>query len=191
MKNKHFIFIIQNNNKNRKHIKVKNKQDKSFLKKLKHEPSLKKPGGLHGYPLYILFQVSVRPVVLLGGKGVRVSTLFINAFQKKKVWNLPKSSSNLSDFKTCLFSPQNVAISKLFFFPSWKCGDLVFFGNFPKCSFHHVCFHGGLFNRFSSQKINIMFIFYFYAFSVIIIILYNKNKVFIFTFIFLFIGMQV
>jgi hypothetical protein len=47
-----------------------------------------------------------------------------------------------------------VAISKLFFFPSWKCGDLVFFGNFPKCSLHHVCFHGGLFNGFSSQKIN-------------------------------------
>ncbi len=26
------------------------------------------------------------------------------------------------------------------------------FGNFPKCSLHHVCFHGGLFNGFSSQK---------------------------------------
>jgi hypothetical protein len=38
-------------------------------------------------------------------------------FQKKKAWNLPKSSTNLSDFKTCFFSPQNVAISKLFFFP--------------------------------------------------------------------------
>jgi hypothetical protein len=62
--------------------------------------------------------VSVRPVVLLGGKGVRVSTPFIKAFQKKKAWNLPKSSTNLSDFKTCFFSPQNVAI--------WKCGDLVF-----------------------------------------------------------------
>jgi hypothetical protein len=24
-----------------------------------------------------------------------------------------------------------------------------FFGNFPKCSLHHVCFHGGLFNGFS------------------------------------------
>jgi hypothetical protein len=71
--------------------------------------------------------VSVRPVVLLGVKGVRVSTPFINAFQKKKAWNLPKSSTNLSDFKTCFFSAQNVAISKLFFFPSCKCGNLVFF----------------------------------------------------------------
>jgi hypothetical protein len=61
--------------------------------------------------------VSVRLVVLLGGKGVSVSTPFINVFQKKKAWNLPKSSSNLSDFKTCFFSPQNVAISKLFFSP--------------------------------------------------------------------------
>jgi hypothetical protein len=42
-----------------------------------------------------------------------------------------------------------------FFFPSWKCGDLVFFfGNFSKCLLNHVCFHGGLFNGFSSQKIN-------------------------------------
>jgi hypothetical protein len=71
--------------------------------------------------------VSVRPVVCLGGKGVRVSTPFINVFQKKKALNLPKSSTNLSDFKTCFFSPQNVAISKLFIFPSWKCGDLGFF----------------------------------------------------------------
>jgi hypothetical protein len=59
-------------------------------------------------------------------------TPFINAFQKKKAWNLPKSSTNLSDFKTCFPSPQNVAISKLFFFPSWKCGDLVFFLEFSK-----------------------------------------------------------
>jgi hypothetical protein len=76
----------------------------------------------HGYPLYIIFQVSVRPVVLLGGKGVRVSTPFINVFQKKKAWNLAKSSTNLSDFKTFFFSPQNVTISKLFFSPS---GNMV------------------------------------------------------------------
>jgi hypothetical protein len=62
--------------------------------------------------------VSVRPIVLLGGKGVRVSTPFINVFQKKKAWNLPKSSTNLSYFKKYFFSPQNVAISKLFFFLS-------------------------------------------------------------------------
>ncbi len=35
-----FMFIIQNNNNNKKHIKVKNKKDKSFLKELKHEPNL-------------------------------------------------------------------------------------------------------------------------------------------------------
>jgi hypothetical protein len=71
----------------------------------------------HGYPLSIIFQVSVHPVVLLGGKGVRVSTPFVNALQKKKAWNLPKSSTNLrfehlfffsskcGDFKTLFFSP--------------------------------------------------------------------------------------
>ncbi len=49
--------------------------------------------------------------------------------------------SKCGDFKTLLFPflemwrfsfflkpiSQNVTISKLFFFPSWKCGDLVFF----------------------------------------------------------------
>ncbi len=51
-------------NKNRKHIKIKNKKDKSFLKKLKHEPGLKKPGDFtvsegQGYPLvvYITLQL--------------------------------------------------------------------------------------------------------------------------------------
>ncbi len=42
VKKKHFIFNIQNNNKNRKHIKIKNKKDKSFLKELKHEPNIVK-----------------------------------------------------------------------------------------------------------------------------------------------------
>ncbi len=37
MKKKHFIFIIQYDNKNRKPIKIKNKKDKSLKKKLKHE----------------------------------------------------------------------------------------------------------------------------------------------------------
>jgi hypothetical protein len=40
VKKKRFIFIIQNNNKNRKHIKIKNEKDKSLLKKLKHEPNI-------------------------------------------------------------------------------------------------------------------------------------------------------
>ncbi len=41
MKKNHLIFIIQNNNNNnRKHIKIKNKKDKSFKKKLKHEPNI-------------------------------------------------------------------------------------------------------------------------------------------------------
>jgi len=40
VKKKHFIFIIQNNNKNRKHIKIKNKKDNFFIKKLKHEPNI-------------------------------------------------------------------------------------------------------------------------------------------------------
>jgi hypothetical protein len=37
---KHFIFITQNKNKNRKHIKINNKKDKSFLEELKHEPNI-------------------------------------------------------------------------------------------------------------------------------------------------------
>jgi hypothetical protein len=40
VKKKHFIFIIKNKNKNRKHIKINNKKDKSFLKELKHEPNI-------------------------------------------------------------------------------------------------------------------------------------------------------
>ncbi len=40
MKKKHFIFIIQNNNKNRKHIKNFKNKNKSFFKKLKHEPNI-------------------------------------------------------------------------------------------------------------------------------------------------------
>jgi hypothetical protein len=56
VKKKHFIFIIQNNNKNKKHIKIK--KLKVSKKKLKHEPSLKKPGDFtvaegHGHPLVL------------------------------------------------------------------------------------------------------------------------------------------
>jgi hypothetical protein len=40
VKKKHFSFIIQNNNNNRKHIQIKNKKDKSFEKKPKHEPNI-------------------------------------------------------------------------------------------------------------------------------------------------------
>jgi hypothetical protein len=79
----------------------------------------------------------------------------INAFQKKKAWNLPKSSTNLSDFKTCFSFSSKCGDFKTLFFPlleMWRFR--FFFGNFPKCSLYHVCFHGGLFNRFSSQKIN-------------------------------------
>ncbi len=43
VKKKHYIFIIQNNNKNRKHIKIKNKKNKSFLKKLKNMNTLEAP----------------------------------------------------------------------------------------------------------------------------------------------------
>ncbi len=47
-------FYYKNNNKNRKHIKIK--KIKKFLKKLKHEPSFKKLGNFtvaegHGHPL--------------------------------------------------------------------------------------------------------------------------------------------
>jgi hypothetical protein len=38
VKKKHFIFIIQNNNKNRKHIKIKKIKD--LKKELKHEPNI-------------------------------------------------------------------------------------------------------------------------------------------------------
>ncbi len=88
----------------------------------------------------------VYPVVLLGSQGVRVNTPFINAFQKKKAWNLPKSSTNIGNFKTCFFPFQNVASQNSFFFfllEMWWFS--FFFGNFPKCLLHHVCFHWGLF----------------------------------------------
>jgi hypothetical protein len=84
------------------------------------------------------------------GKGVRVSTPFINTFQKKKVWNLPKFSTNLGDFKTCFFSSSKCDDFKTLFFPSWKCGDLGFFLEI----FQNARFTKGLFNGFSSQKIN-------------------------------------
>jgi hypothetical protein len=53
MKKKHFIFIIQNNNKNKKHIKIKkNKKVKSFYKKLKPEDFTMAEG--HGHPLIFI-----------------------------------------------------------------------------------------------------------------------------------------
>jgi hypothetical protein len=93
--------------------------------------------------------VFVHPVILLGGKGVRVSTPFIKAFQKKKAWNLPKSSTNFSDFKTCFYSPQNVAISKL----SWKCGDLIYFLKiFQNARFSMYVFMGDFSTYFRHKK---------------------------------------
>jgi uncharacterized protein YpbB len=41
VKKKHFIFIIENNKKN-KTLKIKTKKNKSLKKKLKHEPGSKK-----------------------------------------------------------------------------------------------------------------------------------------------------
>jgi len=54
VKKKHFIFIIQNNNKNKKIKKLK-----VYKKKLKHEPSFKKPRDFtmaegHGHPLVLI-----------------------------------------------------------------------------------------------------------------------------------------
>jgi len=56
VKKKHFIFITQNNNKKKTHKNKKIKKLKVSKKKLKHEPSLKKPGDFtvaegHGHPL--------------------------------------------------------------------------------------------------------------------------------------------
>jgi hypothetical protein len=74
VKKKHFIFIIQNNNKNKKHIKIKKiKKLKVSKKKLKHEPSLKKPGDFtmaegHGHPLVIYINL-VSLCVCDGGFG--------------------------------------------------------------------------------------------------------------------------
>jgi hypothetical protein len=50
VKKKHFIFIIQNNEINKKHIKInKNKKVKSFYKKLKPGDFTVAEG--HGHPL--------------------------------------------------------------------------------------------------------------------------------------------
>ncbi len=101
--------------------------------------------------------MSVCPVVLLGGKGVRVSTPFINAFQKKKAWNLPKSSTNLGDFKTYFFSSSKCGDFKtFFFFPSWKCRDLVFFLEiFQNARFTMYVFMGDFSMDFRHKNINI------------------------------------
>jgi hypothetical protein len=61
--------------------------------------------------------VSVRPVVLLEGKGVRVSTPFIKVFKKRKLGICPNPPQISMISKPVFFSPQNVTISKLFFFP--------------------------------------------------------------------------
>ncbi len=106
--------------------------------------ALKKPGDItmsegHRYP----------PVVLLGGKGVRVSTPFINAFQKKKAWNLPKSSTNLGLF----FSSSKCGDFKTFFFPSCKCRDLVFFLEiFQNAHFTMYVFMGDFLADFHHKK---------------------------------------
>ncbi len=96
--------------------------------------------------------MSVRPVVLLGGKAVGVSTPFINAFQKKKAWNLPKSSTNLNDFKTYFFPPQMWRFKKKKF-PSWKCGNLVFFLEiFQNSRFTMYVFMGDFSTDFRHKK---------------------------------------
>jgi hypothetical protein len=70
-----------------------------------------------------------------------------------KIIICPKSSTNLRDFKTCFFSLQNVAISKLFLFPSWKCGDLVFFlGIFQNACFTMYVFMGDFSTDFPHKK---------------------------------------
>jgi hypothetical protein len=96
--------------------------------------------------------VSVYLIILLGGKGVRVSTPFINAFQEKKAWNVPKSSTNFGNFKTCIFPPQNVALSKLFFslLEMWRFSFL--FGNFPEHSLHMYVFMGDFSTNFCHKK---------------------------------------
>ncbi len=83
----------------------------------------------------------------------KMKTYIINIFKhetrkgntvKKSLKKIKKQmTKNLSDFKTCFFPPQNVAISKLFFLPSWKCGDLVFFlENFRNARFTMYVFMG-------------------------------------------------
>jgi hypothetical protein len=49
---------------------------------------------------------------------------------------------------------QNVAISKLFFFPSWKCGDFVFFflENFQNARFTMYVFMGDFSTDFRHKK---------------------------------------
>jgi hypothetical protein len=71
-------------------------------------------------------------------------------FKRKKLGICPNPPQISAISKPVFFSPQNVTISKLFFFPSWKCGNLVFFSEiFQNARFTIM----GLFNGFSSQKI--------------------------------------
>jgi hypothetical protein len=48
-------------------------------------------------------------------------------FKIKKLGICPNPPQISAISKPVFLSPQDVAISKLFFFPFWKCGDLGFF----------------------------------------------------------------
>ncbi len=97
--------------------------------------------------------MSICPVVLLGGKGVRVSTPLINAFQKKKAWNLPKSSTRR--FQNLFFSSSKCDDFKtFFFFLSWKCGDFFSFWKFSKTLASPCMFSWGTFRQIFATKNN-------------------------------------
>ncbi len=70
--------------------------------------------------------MSICLIILLGGKGVRVSTPFITTFQRRKLGICPNPPQILMISKPVFFLLKMWQFQN-FFFPSWKCRDLVFF----------------------------------------------------------------
>jgi hypothetical protein len=68
-------------------------------------------------------------------------------FKRRKLGIWPNPPQISAILKPVFFSLQNATISKLFFFPSWKCGDLSFFGKFSKMLASPCMFSWGTFQR--------------------------------------------
>jgi hypothetical protein len=79
----------------------------------------------------------------LGVRGLGLARPSYTRFKRRKLGIYPTPPEISAISKPVFFSPQNVAISKLFFFPSWKCGDLVSFLEI----FQNACFTMYVFMR--------------------------------------------
>jgi hypothetical protein len=65
--------------------------------------------------------------------------------------------SSFSKLQTCIQINKNIKVKKklfIFIIQNKNTKHIKIKYKKNKSSLHHVCFHGGLFNEFSSQKIN-------------------------------------